>query len=92
MENNSHHTAAEAIIEVLVEDKKRQHNETLSALDILRRTRKSRGGVGAPLQVPANLRSAANGIGIVITDADLKNDTPLPESLTRENVGVIIEE
>lgn len=70
-----------AIAEVLTADKKREHDTVKSQLDILRATRKSRGGVGAPLSVPAHLRSAANGHGIVITDADLKNDTPLPPSL-----------
>lgn len=48
-----------------------RHGETLSVLDKLRATRKSRGGTGAPLQVPGHLKDAAEGIGIVITDADL---------------------
>lgn len=50
---------------------KAQQGETLSVLDMLRKTRKSRGGVGAPLVVPPHLRDAAKGEGIVITDADL---------------------
>lgn len=90
--DNPNQGAQEAIIKVLVEDKRREFNETNSALDILRRTRRDRGGVGAPLQVPAHLKSAANGVGIVVTDADLRNDTPLPRSLTHENVGVKVEE
>lgn len=48
-----------------------RHGETLSVLDKLRATRKSRGGTGAPLQVPGHLKGAAEGVGIVITDADL---------------------
>lgn len=48
-----------------------QHDDIKKKLDELRRTRKARGGVGAPLQVPAHLRDAAAGIGIVVTDADL---------------------
>lgn len=43
----------------------------LHTLDALRRTRKQRGGVGAPLDVPASLKDAARGQGIVITDEDL---------------------
>lgn len=52
---------------------RRKQGETLSVLDELRRTRKARGGVGAPLNVPANLRE---GTEIVITDADLKPQKP----------------
>lgn len=46
-------------------------NETRSILDQLRRTRKARGGTGKPLEVPGNLKDAAQGQGIIITDADL---------------------
>lgn len=42
-----------------------------TVLDALRRTRKQRGGTGAPLEVPVHLRGAAEGKGILITDADL---------------------
>lgn len=56
------------LTQVLVEEKRREQGETLSVLDALRRTRKARGGVGAPLIVPRNL----SGKEIVITDDDLK--------------------
>jgi len=50
-----------------------KQNETRSVLDVLRATRKSRGGTGAPLQVPAHLKEAAEGKpSVVLTDADLK--------------------
>lgn len=55
----------------LVEEKRKEQGVTLSVLDALRRSRKDRGGVGAPLEIPANLRDAAAGQGIIITDADL---------------------
>lgn len=52
-----------------------QHGDILSVLDKLRATRKARGGVGAPLVVPAHLRDAAEGKpGIIITDVDLSKD------------------
>lgn len=71
-----HQVDREAITKVLAEDKRREQSETLSVLDVLRRTRKARGGTGAPLAVPADLRDAADGKGVVITDADLDpNDT-----------------
>lgn len=52
----------------LTEAKRAEFDDTLSILDKLRATRKARGGVGAPLQVPLHLRA---GTEIVITDADL---------------------
>lgn len=58
----------EAIKEVLGEDLKQKQEETLSILDQLRRTRKTRGGVGAPLEIPKHLSA---GSQIVVTDADL---------------------
>lgn len=61
----------EALQKVQGEELKRKHGETLSVLDALRRSRKSRGGVGAPLQVPAHLR---DGTQLVITDEQLKID------------------
>lgn len=54
----------------LTEDLKTTHGTTLSVLDALRRSRKSRGGVGAPLEVPGHLRPNTE---IVITDKDLKD-------------------
>lgn len=56
----------------LTEAKRAEQGEVLSTLDMLRRTRKARGGTGAPLQVPLHLQSSA---AIVITDADLKPTT-----------------
>lgn len=55
----------------LTEGRRAENDETKSLLDRLRATRKARGGTGAPLEVPAHLRDAASGVGIVITDADL---------------------
>lgn len=61
------------------EQMRQQHGETLTVLDALRRSRKSRGGVGAPLQVPGHLRDAANGNpSIVVTDDDLKANSAKP--------------
>lgn len=64
----------EAIKKVLVEEKRREQGETLSVLDTLRRTRATRGGVGAPLQVPGHLKEGPGNL-IVITDADLKAES-----------------
>lgn len=61
----------EALKKYLTEQKRREQEETLTVLESLRRSRKSRGGVGAPLEVPANLKGAAKGMGIVVTDADM---------------------
>lgn len=69
--------------QMLAESKRIQHQETLGVLDALRRTRKQRGGTGAPLQVPANLKNAANGVGIIITDSDLNPDSPVNPDLFR---------
>jgi hypothetical protein len=49
----------------LVEEKKKEFDDNNRVLEALRRSRKSRGGVGAPLDVPRHLRNS-----IVITDAD----------------------
>lgn len=76
------------IAAVLTADKQREFDEVKSTLDILRQTRKARGGVGAPLEVPRNLKAASKGMGIIITDADLRNDTPLPGLLTNPLEGV----
>jgi len=62
----------EVLTKYLVEEKKKEQGTTLSVLDMLRRTRKSRGGVGAPLQIPSDLAGAAAGQGIIITDGELK--------------------
>lgn len=61
----------EELTKVLLEEKRRQQGETLSVLDMLRKTRASRGGTGAPLEIPGHLKDAASGHGIIITDADL---------------------
>lgn len=66
----------EQLTKYLSEQKRADFDKTKSQLDILRSTRKSRGGVGAPLEVPGHLRDAAEGRGVIITDADLK---PLPD-------------
>lgn len=47
--------------------KKKEQDDTLSILDTLRKTRISRGGVGAPLDVPRHLENA-----IVVTDDEFK--------------------
>lgn len=60
------------ITQVLTEETRRQQDETKKILDYLRQTRKSRGGTGKPLEVPAHLKDASEGIGVIITDADLK--------------------
>lgn len=57
----------------LREQKIAEQGETLTVLDALRRSRKSRGGTGEPLRVPPNLADAARGQGIVITDADIND-------------------
>jgi hypothetical protein len=49
------------------EQLKKTHDETRSVLDELRRTRKSRGGVGAPLETPRHLSEGVQTI--VLTDA-----------------------
>lgn len=53
------------IRKVLVEEKRRAQNEQLTVLESLRRSRKARGGVGAPLEVPVHLR----GGPVILTDA-----------------------
>jgi len=73
-------TEREALVEFQAAELKKSQEETLSVLDALRRSRKARGGVGAPLQVPANLRDAAAGQGIIITDADLNAPDPRQHS------------
>lgn len=64
----------EQLSKFLVEEKVKEQEGTNKVLDALRRTRKARGGVGEPLQVPAHLKSAAEGTGIIITDADINRD------------------
>ncbi len=61
----------------VVEEKKKEFGETLTVLESLRRSRKARGGVGAPLQVPARLAGAP----LIITDADLKPSKPISDGL-----------
>lgn len=56
------------IAAALTEAKRAEFDDTKSILDKLRATRKARGGVGAPLQVPNHLRPDT---AIIITDADL---------------------
>lgn len=63
---------SETLGKFLAEELKKEQGTTLSVLDMLRRTRKSRGGVGAPLEIPSSLKGASEGQGIIITDADLK--------------------
>lgn len=77
-----------ALAELAAQEKLKQFQETRAVLDTLRAARKARGGVGAPLGVPAHLKGASTGRGIVITDADLREDTPLPASLLRNNLDV----
>lgn len=60
----------DALREVVGNELRNRQGETLSVLDQLRRTRISRGGVGAPLQVPAHLSA---GSEIIITDAALND-------------------
>lgn len=49
----------------VVEEKRKEQNETLTVLEALRKSRKARGGVGAPLIVPDDLKSP----GIILTDS-----------------------
>lgn len=51
----------------LLKEKKKEQSETLTVLDSLRRSRKSRGGVGAPLDIPGHLSEARQTI--MLTDA-----------------------
>lgn len=46
---------------------KQEHDDIRKQLDVLRRTRKDRGGVGEPLKVPGHL----SGGPVVVTDEDL---------------------
>ena len=55
----------------VVEAKILEQNQTRKILDMLRRTRKSRGGTGAPLQT----EDGKDVSPIIITDDDLK---PIP--------------
>lgn len=50
----------------LAEDIAGRQNETRRVLDALRKTRRARGGTGAPLEQPAHLRNP-----IFVTDAEL---------------------
>ena len=66
----------ELLAKFLTEEKHKDHGTTLKVLDELRRTRRSRGGVGEPLKIPAHLRDAAEGKpSIIITDEDLNADS-----------------
>jgi hypothetical protein len=64
----------EQLVKFEKEQLQQRQGETLTVLEALRRSRKTRGGVGAPLQVPAHLQPAA---AIVVTDADLKPSKPI---------------
>lgn len=64
-------TEKEQLAKFLREEKVKEQGQTLSVLDSLRRSRKSRGGTGAPLQVPSHLSA---GSQIIVTDADLNAD------------------
>jgi hypothetical protein len=79
-------TEQEALTKFLLEEQKKAHDETRKTLDELRRTRKTRGGVGAPLDVPFHLKDAARGMGIIVTDADLNPDLqkPIPRAMQVE--------
>lgn len=61
----------EQLAKFLMEERQKSMDETKSILDVLRSTRKSRGGVGAPLAVPAHLKDVSEGRPIIVTDADL---------------------
>jgi hypothetical protein len=76
----------ESVTGHLVAAKKIEYGEQNKILDALRKTRAQRGGVGAPLKVPAHLRDAAAGVGIIVTDADLdpNSQSRLPPGLERE--------
>lgn len=71
----------EQLTKFLTEEKMKEFDETKKQLDVLRSTRRSRGGVGAPLQVPGHLQDAAEGRGIIVTDADL--NAPVDPALFR---------
>lgn len=65
----------ELLQKFLVAEEKKTHDSTNKILDELRRTRKARGGVGAPLEVPAHLRGVTDGSGLIlVTDAELDKD------------------
>lgn len=49
-------TEQEQLKKFLSEEQKQDHDKKLSILDALRRTRASRGGTGAPLQIPGHLK------------------------------------
>lgn len=70
--------------EALGAAKREEQGEILTVLDQLRRSRKSRGGVGK-LQVPIHLRDAAAGIGIVVTDRDLDDKVVVTLEETQDN-------
>lgn len=58
----------EQLAKFLGEQLKDTHDQQRKILDELRRSRRARGGVGAPLEVPAHLRESSQ---IIVTDADL---------------------
>lgn len=76
----------EALKKYLVEQKAAEQKETLTVLESLRRSRKSRGGVGAPLDVPLNLKGAAKGMGIIVTDADMDPTKSVDPLVFRETL------
>lgn len=75
MATNDRMTADQrALSDVMTEDLRQRQGEKLSVLDQLRRTRAARGGVGAPLQIPARLATP-----ILLTDADLSPTKPFSD-------------
>ena len=53
-------------VKILVKDKQIEQHGTLAILDVLRKSRKSRGGVGAPLVVASHLNDTRQTI--ILTD------------------------
>lgn len=60
-------TEKELLTKYRTEELKKEHDSARKLLDELRRSRKARGGVGAPLDVPAHLSEARQTI--ILTDA-----------------------
>lgn len=61
---------SDQLTQFLTEEKKKEMDKTKSTLDELRRTRRARGGTGAPLEIPRHLR-AVDSNAIIITDNDM---------------------
>ena len=85
-------TADEAIKEVMLADLQSRQNETKKVLDVLRATRRARGGTGEPLKVPGHLAGVAMGRAIIVTDADLSPSSQSdPAAALNRNVDVNLE-